>query len=1514
MCRHRWADYRADPLHTVLDSIVRDDATTTWTEHARVEEDDAKRDHAPPSKDPPEQQRNEDKERNDDENEDTDDDDHPVVWNAVFPDDLDPATNPNARGDNRNGVETRTECRRNNDNDDACVENDEKNENNNNNKDDTDDGVTKNDEDWGFGDFVSAAQEEEHAANHFGGPAMNKCNVEEDCDDENEDAFALMRQADQWLLKQQQESKQNSLALPLEKDENDATNSSVVFVSPTATTASSSASSVATPDLVQWTDHVLSQSMVRHHPKDRCNDAVSNLAENAISDHDCEGVRPQILQFQMESHNDINDDDCQVMAVETDDSLDKGDGSEQDTTNTRQNTASDQQRCHAVEDDTEPAARTTQQSEMCAVPLSLRLPVDDLSTLEARFVRRRQQRHRSKMERTKNARYNVDPGSPSKTRSKSPSKTFDLPSYYFTSPNLDDTSSLLASLPWQYVFSTHDLNSQGSHQDSVDGNDVGTSLDLVLWDEITTAQLCDFDDALQKVQKDILFKIQPHEPTLQRANEHIHDCEQNLRLAFMYWERSNASIEAAAGFGSDGLAGPNIILHTCQQREDYKVLSSLLHELDDVWGRERDLLKRIDNFDVKHGSALDEYHAVMQLANSLEEVVTRGRLANLQTLNDLRERLAMIGQRFWSRLLEIARSVVIRSCRQISMFDRLEYERLVRAFLDLRSQASVEKSINVDFPTSWTENILTVMSYETDRALALALLQPNSSTVSTFNQELNLLSREVDVVWGDGVKLKSIAHNLVTIRFDLESNINHLPRVVHRLCYLMTEILRAHSLLIEWHRENFELSNSIDVEIHERPSTEQPSGHNDLKEIYVSLNGSAVSLWNQCESVLNKCLDEYLHFAKKRSLFERTPDGLDDRLWRNDLKDLSDVWTFVSSFLSMEFSFLGTDRPKIDDKCGPGAVLEKLSDVFRRHLRNVHVDAMNTIGRRLSNESWILGSFSLPAEPERTELPATTVENLLQGALTQAFKRITRVRTKSKDNDSMRRREAGRLQFKRFPNDGNPFRHYDDVIDSFTLESPIQQVEDAPTAHNAVYFAMNSMIAESEAYVRLAPDAVTQELIVWFARLVVVMENLPLITDDVSAVFANICDLYFTTVFRLCTGSTKSERLILGIEAPSPLLYAREELPLGRNSNENSTGAQRFSSFRKQQSRSLPMKLLNRPRTILPSYLEAEICSPLLRDTGSIERLRTFIERGQKSLAGVVSLDMVDSWIVDSRADTIEEQACELARLLAKRLGAIWSCLSVAALVDVVLQRARLRLDSNCENVLGVGKHLNTMNGYCQTVFDVVPSLVKVASRIACTRAVAGPQVVKEILTVGSKWEECKLHEYSNDYVEDLSYRCALIWGYMSASPKLPLSVMKDTWENIVSSSYRSLLDGYSRVQYCSTEGRSLMALDLATFAAGITPGSVSERLENIVLVNSPPSVNPECDHRYVESFLKVSYYPREDAIQWITENLANYKMNHSLSLMIAVVASDPEQGLAEALENVKALYNACSEAAAEGA
>jgi hypothetical protein len=1075
------------------------------------------------------------------------------------------------------------------------------------------------------------------------------------------------------------------------------------------------------------------------------------------------------------------------------------------------------------------------QREEVFVPISLQLPVVDLGTIEGRFTRRRQQHYRIEQER-KQAQFQINHGDTghvhdnydmtsisdidsnnNSTRAQHEQEEFQLaaakqlevlPAYYFNKPHLDDTGRVLESLPWHYVLQQREHQQQPHTSLSttpelavVMCEDYETS-DWALWDNHMTDQLCLLDSALETVKRQLLRQVQPHENQLQTANELIHDWEQSLRLASMYWERAQESVQKAVGLEADatGVMGSSVLVQTWQQREEYQDLSRTLEQVADVLAKEQQVLDRIDSFDACQDNALEEYYALMELTKQLQATVCGdGVLSQLSCLDDMRSRLGTMRKRFWHRLHALSESMAVRCCRGLSC-DWAEYESLVRSVLDLHSKGlDEESSDDVDLGMSWSDNIVKALCYEADRAFAISLLDPTDPDDSTFEKELMHLAREVDLDWGDGAKLRTLTHNLVTIRFDFESQSNYLPRVFRRLCPVLSDVLHAHFLFVQWHAAPFDDQSRCAKGLHEVRGQKSLQLNGALRAIHSGLNLSRTRLWSHCEHVITKCFEEHINFATKRNLFDYKATGTDDSVWGQDLDGLHQVLLMTDRFVSLKSSFFEEKTVEINLASGrsDGAewpLYDKLADVFRKHLRSVHVEAMNNMGRLLSNETWRLTSLVAPADLERRSQPKPTAEALLVAALNAASSyRGGKSKKTTWGNVANENGNDPPGYFNRFVLDGNPFENTD--IESLDFSS-FQTVRGSDTenssAHDSgVYQSLKAMLSESEgSRARIAPESVTRGLIAWVSRLLTVMERLPLIVEDVSAVFANLCDLYFATVLRLCVGSARDEQILLGVNQPSPFVMSHDDV--------STTGPSSSSSPLFGFSRKGNGSAKGRPprhQVALQTSLEADICAPLSRDQPSVYQLMQFIQRAQRSLQDIVNLDRVGQWLPDPikrTSETLEEHACALARTLEQREAALSSCLVVAALFDVACSIARINLSNSFKGQF-VGD-LATLQSFVQAALETSPTLVAVASQMACVRAVAGLDVVTDILKVGAGWEECKLNEHPNDYIDDLCDRCALLWGFIAASGKLPPSVLKDTWGRILTGVYLSLLEGFGKL------------------------------------------------------------------------------------------------------------------------
>lgn len=71
------------------------------------------------------------------------------------------------------------------------------------------------------------------------------------------------------------------------------------------------------------------------------------------------------------------------------------------------------------------------------------------------------------------------------------------------------------------------------------------------------------------------------------------------------------------------------------------------------------------------------------------------------------------------------------------------------------------------------------------------------------------------------------------------------------------------------------------------------------------------------------------------------------------------------------------------------------------------------------------------------------------------------------------------------------------------------------------------------------------------------------------------------------------------------------------------------------------------------------------------------------------------------------------------------------------------------------------------------------------------------------------------------------------------------------------LLDAFSKVPFCSTEGRSLMSMDLASYASGTRFESIASRLEGYPQASIAfPDFSSYRSMAYVDTYVKLFYFP----------------------------------------------------------
>ena len=680
------------------------------------------------------------------------------------------------------------------------------------------------------------------------------------------------------------------------------------------------------------------------------------------------------------------------------------------------------------------------------------------------------------------------------------------------------------------------------------------------------------------------------------------------------------------------------------------------------------------------------------------------------------------------------------------------------------------------------------------------------------------------------------------------------------------------------------------VEFHRHASSNAGEGDGDvarLAALTVALSESLEPLWAQCEDVLVQCLDEYLNFAGKRDFFsfpstnlengETTNTTIDDSVWIEDLAGLENVLLATENFLSYRSWLLDTAKTTsltsmLESGGSESNLFDRLSQLCQAHLRSVHVEMMNCMGKQISQDSW---DFVPIKDASGVDLKGSNACDILQKALESRLNKYEDVMEELKASavgslvgtslTAHREEWSGLL-----------------ASDSFCDETAVSQF-------------MNSFrpCSNDESF-RVAPVSIGEGFIGWIARLTLIADKLPLVADAIGDVVTNTFDLYVTTVLRLCAGNAKNERVLIGCDRPLPIRAIVEDgrrspLPIGKRP------ASPAVFFGKERRRSKPPKA----QIARPVLREVDICAPLLRDEVAYLAMRKFLVRAQESLEGIVNLDRVDSWILDPEGSYDPRSS---TRILERKTSAAWSCFVLASLGRLCCSLSSSRLVKRHGSI--VRDKLQSLEEYIHSLEVVVLTLAESTTLFSCVKAINGQGIVSNIISVGAGWEECKLHEHSNDYVEELVERCSTVCGLLMESETVAPQIAIDCLDHVVQAGYLCMLEGFSRVAFCSTEGRALMALDLASFSAAGVGKASTKHCEKIQFTDTIKRVSHSDGIKRVDTYIKVFYYPRDEVLKWVKENFLEYSMSHSMALVANFFdSSGTEETLDNLLQEIKKIY-----------
>jgi len=162
-------------------------------------------------------------------------------------------------------------------------------------------------------------------------------------------------------------------------------------------------------------------------------------------------------------------------------------------------------------------------------------------------------------------------------------------------------------------------------------------------------------------------------------------------------------------------------------------------------------------------------------------------------------------------------------------------------------------------------------------------------------------------------------------------------------------------------------------------------------------------------------------------------------------------------------------------------------------------------------------------------------------------------------------------------------------------------------------------------------------------------------------------------------------------------------------------------------------------------------------------------------------------------------------------------------------------------------------------------------------------------------WLKKKIQNHENRYVNDIIQSCEELWKTLQAGIRtdslnlIPCSVREMIWSEVVQSLMCALVEGFSRIKKCSTEGRALMSMDLQAIQLGLDEIKRTRPLRGRV---------------YVDSYIKAFYYGDADLIRWIQESWQSYHRSQMISLASCGTAGKMRRRkIKDIASQVEALY-----------
>jgi hypothetical protein len=498
-------------------------------------------------------------------------------------------------------------------------------------------------------------------------------------------------------------------------------------------------------------------------------------------------------------------------------------------------------------------------------------------------------------------------------------------------------------------------------------------------------------------------------------------------------------------------------------------------------------------------------------------------------------------------------------------------------------------------------------------------------------------------------------------------------------------------------------------------------------------------------------------------------------------------------------------------------------------------------------------------------------------------------------------------------------------------------------------------------------NTIAEGLIQWTIRLLQIQRSLPFLSNDIGAILKHMYDLYLTTIFRnVCGNSPLNERVLLyndvstssftavtGGGGVTPHHSGRSSPLTTMTPHHHPTGSRRSSSTLLMSNnnghghgRSASQSAL----VMVSSTIEAELCYPPPNRVPRYVVLRKYLKHAREragnpgpSPIAYATHSRKNSFVtvqqeqplLASQAPLLVPSRDDVCRTFEQEFSATKSLLLAAVVLELAIKSLTGDTDKEEASTAKssyLASHQDLVE-YCAQIQQVVPLMMPLLERMASVRAIGGGFVVQDIVAVShtNGWGDeamSLMANGSNPYVEELLERCASVWIHMHRHSNstvscnklllLPETLRHQAWSNVVGASYLAMMEGFSKVPQCSTEGRALMSMDLAFFAEGVSKYGFErflpdqEEKEGVSVVPLPPggvSHSLERGMAWVDTYVKQFYFDELSVKQWVEANWGKYRLGHVLSLIKSGgittegSASRKRKIVAELIEHSKLLY-----------